>query len=58
LEALGLADRIAVLQAGRVIADDAPSALVTHEHAYVRELMETPRRIAERVGALLDGKER
>ena len=58
LEALGLADRIAVLQAGRVIADGAPSALVTHEHAYVRELMETPRRIAERVGALLDGKER
>ena len=58
LEALGLADRIAVLQAGRVIADGAPSALVTHKHAYVRELMETPRRIAERVGALLDGKER
>ena len=58
LEALGLADRIAVLQAGRVIADGAPSALVTHEHAYVRELMETPRRLAERVGALLAGKER
>ena len=31
---------------------------MAHEHAYVRELMQTPRRIAERVGALLAGKER
>ena len=58
LEALGLADRIAVLQSGRVIAEGSPSALMTHEHAYVRQLMQTPKRIADRVGALLAGKER
>ena len=58
LEALGLADRIVVLQAGRIIADGTPSWMMTHQHAYVRELMQTPRRVAERVGALLDGKER
>lgn len=58
LEALGLADRIAVLQAGRIIAEGTPSALMAHGHAYVRELMQTPRRVADRVGALLDGRER
>ena len=58
LEALGLADRIVVLQAGRIIAEGAPSAMMTHQHAYVHELMQTPRRVAERVSALLDGKER
>ena len=58
LEALGLADRIVVLQKGSVIADGTPSALMSNEHAYVRELMQTPRRIAERVGALLAGEAR
>lgn len=58
LEALGLADRIAVLQAGRIIAEGTPSALMAHGHAYVRELMQSPRRVADRVGALLDGRER
>lgn len=58
LEALGLADRIVVLQAGRIIAEGTPSAMMTHRDAYVHELMQTPRRVAERVGALLDGKER
>ena len=58
LEALGLADRIVVLQRGRFIADGPPSSLMTHEHADVREMMQTPRKIAERVGALLAGKER
>jgi osmoprotectant transport system ATP-binding protein len=57
-EALSLADRIAVLQAGAVVADGAPAALIDHEHAYVRELMGTPRRLAERVDALLAGMER
>ena len=57
LEALGLADRIIVLRAGRVIADGAPSALLNHENAHVRELMQMPRKIAERVGALLAAKE-
>jgi NitT/TauT family transport system ATP-binding protein len=58
LEALGLADRIAVLRAGCVIADGSPSAVIAHEDASVRELMQTPRRIAERVSALLATKER
>jgi osmoprotectant transport system ATP-binding protein len=58
LEALGLADRIVVLERGAVIADEAPAALMVNEHAYVQELMRTPRRIAERVGALLAGQER
>jgi osmoprotectant transport system ATP-binding protein len=57
LEALGLADRIAVLRAGCVIADGSPSAVIAHEDASVRELMQTPRRIAERVSALLAAKE-
>jgi osmoprotectant transport system ATP-binding protein len=58
LEALGLADRIIVLQTGRIIAEGPPAALMAHEHAYVRELMQTPRKIAERVGSLLAGGER
>jgi len=58
LEALGLADRIAVLSAGRVIAHGTPAALIEHEHAYVRELMQTPRRVAERVSALIAARER
>jgi osmoprotectant transport system ATP-binding protein len=58
LEALGLADHIAVLRAGAVIAHGPPAALIEHEHAYVRELMQTPRRVAERVAALLAARER
>jgi osmoprotectant transport system ATP-binding protein len=58
LEALGLADRIVVLQAGAVIADGKPTQLMSNQHAYVQELMQTPRRIAERVGALLAGEDR
>ena len=58
LEALGLADRIVVLERGALIADGTPSQLMSNEHAYVRELMRTPRKIAERVGALLAGEGR
>jgi osmoprotectant transport system ATP-binding protein len=58
LEALGLADRIVVLQSGAVVADGTPSELASDEHAYVRELMQMPRKIAERVGALLAGEGR
>jgi osmoprotectant transport system ATP-binding protein len=51
-----LADRIIVLQRGQLIAEDAPAALLQHEHPYVRELMATPRRQAERLAAFLDGR--
>jgi osmoprotectant transport system ATP-binding protein len=57
-EAISLADRIAVLKAGRIVTEGSPAALMVHEHDYVRELMQTPRRVAERVGRLLDGGER
>ena len=53
LEALGLADRIAVLHAGCVIAEGTPSALMAHEHPIVRELVQMPRKLADRVSALL-----
>ncbi len=55
-EALLLADRIVVLDAGRMIADAPPAALLGgHADARVRALMETPRRQAERVRAMEAG---
>ena len=57
LEALSLADRIAVLRAGSLVCDGTPSAVMACEHPYVRELMQTPRKIADRVSALLAAKE-
>jgi osmoprotectant transport system ATP-binding protein len=58
VEALGLADRIAVLLDGAVVAEGAPAAMIDHAHPYVRELMQAPRNIARRVDGLLAGKER
>jgi osmoprotectant transport system ATP-binding protein len=56
-EALLLADRIAVMNEGRIIEADTPRALMSEtKHAYVRELMQTPRRQAERLGALMAGR--
>jgi osmoprotectant transport system ATP-binding protein len=56
MEALLLADRIAVMRGGRVIADGAPHDILTGQtEPYVRELVETPRRQAERVSALASG---
>ncbi len=56
MEALLLADRIVVLEAGRVLADGSPAALLAdHEDTTVRALMETPRRQARRVEALAAG---
>ena len=53
LEALLLADRIVVLREGRLIADGTPNALMARrEDDYVSELMQTPRRHAERLNAL------
>ena len=55
LEAVLLADRVAVIQAGRLIADGTPKALLTDaQDPYVHELMQTPRRKAERLQALLE----
>ena len=54
LEAVLLADRIGVMQAGRLIAEGTPHALMTGAHGdYVDELMQTPRRQAERLSALM-----
>jgi osmoprotectant transport system ATP-binding protein len=58
LEAVLLADRIAVIRNGRIIADGTPQALINGTQAsgpqdtYVRELMAAPRRQAERLRAL------
>jgi osmoprotectant transport system ATP-binding protein len=57
IEALSLADRIAVLRAGTVVAEGPPAELINHSHPYVRELMQTPRKLAQRVDALLAAKE-
>jgi osmoprotectant transport system ATP-binding protein len=53
LEALLLADRIAVMRDGRVIADGSPRQLMHgKQRGYVRELMLAPRRQAERLRQL------
>jgi osmoprotectant transport system ATP-binding protein len=54
LEAVLMADRIAIVRAGRIVAEGTPRALMNDvQDDYVRELMATPRRQAERLGALL-----
>ena len=52
-EAILLADRIAVMGGGRLLAQGTPSELSDSGDAYVGELLRTPRRQAERLGALL-----
>ncbi len=52
LEALTLADRIAVLAGGNIIADGSPQEIANHTHPHVRELMQAPRRQAERAASL------
>ena len=52
-EAILLADRIAVMGGGRLLAQGTPSKLSESGDAYVGELLRTPRRQAERLGALL-----
>ena len=53
MEALLLADRIVIMDAGAVIADASPAILLSDQSdARVRALMETPRRQAARVEAL------
>src|SRR5216684_3148056 len=52
-EAILLADRIAVMRAGRLLAEGTPAELSESKDPYVMELLRTPRRQAERLGALL-----
>jgi osmoprotectant transport system ATP-binding protein len=53
LEALLLADRIAVIRGGRLVTAGTPRELMTGtQDDYVRELMAAPRRQAERLRAL------
>jgi osmoprotectant transport system ATP-binding protein len=54
-EAVLLADRIVVMSAGRVVADDTPAALMAvPADGEVAALMEMPRRQAERIRALME----
>ena len=52
-EALLLADRVAVMGAGRLLAQGSPAELSNNDDAYVGELMRTPRRQAGRLKILL-----
>jgi osmoprotectant transport system ATP-binding protein len=52
-EAILLADRVAVMRAGRLLAQGTPAELSSSEDAYVGELLRTPRRQAERLKVLL-----
>jgi osmoprotectant transport system ATP-binding protein len=53
MEALLLADRIAVLCEGRLVAEGTPDAMMAHTgDDFVSELMQTPRRQADRLNAL------
>ena len=52
-EAVLLADRIAVMRGGRILAHGTPAELMQSGDAYVGELLQTPRRQAERLQALL-----
>jgi osmoprotectant transport system ATP-binding protein len=54
-EAVLLADRIVVMSAGRIVADDTPAALMAAPSGgEVAALMEMPRRQAERIRALME----
>jgi osmoprotectant transport system ATP-binding protein len=52
-EAILLADRVAVMHAGRLLAEGTPAQLSGSDDVYVGELLHTPRRQAKRLNALL-----
>jgi len=52
-EAFLLADRVAVMRAGKLLAQGTPSELSESRDVYVGELLRTPRRQAERLNVLL-----
>lgn len=56
LEALILADRIAVMKSGELLALGKPAELISHPtHPYVSELLNTPRRQTEKVNRIIEG---
>jgi osmoprotectant transport system ATP-binding protein len=52
-EAILLADRVAVMRGGKLLAQGTPAELSASGDDYVGDLLRTPRRQAERLGALL-----
>jgi len=54
-EAILLADRVAVMHAGRLVAQGTAAELADSQEPYVAELMRTPRRQTERLNQLLPG---
>jgi len=52
-EAILLADRVAVMRAGKLLAEARPAKLSESADPYVGELLRTPRRQAERLKMLL-----
>jgi osmoprotectant transport system ATP-binding protein len=52
-EAILLADRVAVMRAGRLLAQGTPAELSRSDDTYVGDLLRTPRRQAERLNVLL-----
>jgi osmoprotectant transport system ATP-binding protein len=54
-EAVLLADRIVVMKAGRILADDTPRKLMAQPSPDVAALMAMPKRQAERIRTIMDG---
>jgi osmoprotectant transport system ATP-binding protein len=54
-EAVLLADRIVVMKAGRILADDTPRMLMTQSDPDVAALMAMPKRQADRIRTIMDG---
>jgi osmoprotectant transport system ATP-binding protein len=52
-EAILLADRVAVMRSGKLLAEGTPTDLSQNDDAYVGELLGTPRRQAQRLQMLL-----
>ncbi len=59
LEALILADRIAIMKSGELLALGKPTELISESaHPYVSELLNTPRRQTEKVNRIIKGENR